>query len=78
MLGDVKHKKGRFSNDVGLRKTQEGKDFQANFPEVETSKTREGKDDLPHATGWPDELDVESRPAGRSQGTVHMLSGWRS
>ena len=27
MLGGVKHKKGRILDDVGLRKTQEGKDF---------------------------------------------------
>ena len=44
MLGGVKHKRGRISNDVGLRETQEGKDFQTSFPEVETSKTQEGKE----------------------------------
>ena len=31
-------------NDVGWRKTQEGQDFQAIFPEVEWSKTQEGEE----------------------------------
>ena len=44
MLGGVKHKKGRISNDVGLRKTQEGKDFQAKLTEVEWAKTQEGEE----------------------------------
>ena len=39
MSDGVKHKKGRFSNDVGLRKTQEGKDFACAFER----KTQEGE-----------------------------------
>jgi hypothetical protein len=51
MLGGLKHKKGRISNDVGWRKPQEGEDFQAIFPEVETAKCIEGRPKLEHAAG---------------------------
>ena len=42
MLGGLKHKKGRILNAVGLRKTQEGKDFQAKLAEIEWHETQEG------------------------------------
>ena len=42
MLGGLKHKKGRISNDVGWRKPQEGWDLGANSGEVEMAIRREG------------------------------------
>ena len=71
MLGGLKHKKGRISNDVGWRKPQEGEDFQAIFPEVETAKCIEGRPKLEHAGGFP---GAESRPAGQTLLTVRTLS----
>ena len=44
MLGGLKHKKGRILSHVGWRKTQEGENFQAIFPEVEWPKTQEGEE----------------------------------
>ena len=38
-------------NDVGLRKSQEGDDFQAKFPEVEKAVRRRKHDGLGHARG---------------------------
>ena len=61
--GGLKHKKGRISNDVGLRKTQEGKDFQAKLAEVEWPKTQEGE---AKKNKFPDPAKTESLPAGQS------------
>ena len=72
MLGGLKHKKGRILNHVALRTPQEGKDFQAIFPEVEWPKTQEGED---KKNKFPDPPETGSQPAGRSQGTVRTLSG---
>ena len=74
MLGGLKHKKGRISNDVGWRKPQEGEDFQAIFPEVETAKCIEGRPKLEHAAGFAGFAGAESRPAGQTLLTVRMLS----
>ena len=61
----LKDKKAKNSIDLGWRKRQEGKEFQAKFPEVEWSKTQEGRRRQEPATA----------PAGRSQGNTRTLSG---
>ena len=71
MLGGLKHKKGRISNDVGWRKPQEGEDFQAICPEVETAKCIEGRPKLEHAAGFPGRPRIPRRgvTAGRTNPT---------
>ena len=70
MLGGVKHKKVRFLNDVGWRKPQEGKDFQAIFPEVGMAIPQEGTPDLGHVPDYP---ETESRTPGRTTLTAHAF-----
>ena len=73
MLGGVEHKKGRISEDVGLRKTQEGKDVQAKLAEVEWAKTLEGDDVWEHARGSPDHRKRSHSPQVKPRLTAHAF-----
>ena len=66
MLGGVNAKKGRILNDVGWRKQQEGKDFQAICPEVEWPKTQEGKEFWDKRTGASERRNGVT-PAGQTR-----------
>ena len=75
MLGGVKHKKVRFLNDAGWRKPQEGKDFQAIFPEVEMAIPPEGTPKLGHGAGCAGCPGARSRSPGQTPLTAHALYG---
>ena len=70
MLGGVNAKKGTVLNDIGWRKRQEGKDFQAIFPEVEWPKRQEGKDFWGQS---PDPPDWSHRPPDKPGLTAHAF-----